>query len=415
MLSISSNKTLFLWVLANIFFAFQFILRLSVGILREEIIQNFTVDSASFGTLAGCYYLGYACAQIPFGILLDSFSFRLVTSCAVAIATIGTIIFITTNTWNVLLFGRFLIGVGSGSAFLAVTKITKSCFHIKYHSQMLGFSFSFGLLGAVFGATPMQYMFDQFGYNKVFYILISIGIIIASTMLLFGKINEKIHDTAKTNTLHSIIRLMLNPQIILIGISGGLMVGSLEGFADVWAIPFFNQSMGFNKADSTTITSFVYVGMCFGGPVLTTIARIIRSPNLTIFYTGIATILIFIVLFCIPKDNCNLAIYIILMFCLGILCCYQVLVFIITADSVEEHSTSLAIAIINCINMSFGYIFHTVIALALTMNWNGEYKNDGSLLYLHDNFVFALSIIPICTFLGQFGFILLNVIPRSKP
>ena len=147
----SLKKPILLWLLANLFFAFQFILRLSAGILREDIIQKFAVDAADFGTLAGYYYLGYAIAQIPLGIMLDRLSFRFVTFFAIVNASIGTLTFVTTTDWNFLLFGRFLIGAGSGVAFLSVAKITKTYFDEKYHSILLGLSFSFGLTGGVFG------------------------------------------------------------------------------------------------------------------------------------------------------------------------------------------------------------------------------------------------------------------------
>lgn len=409
MSNMSFKRALFLWSLASVFFAFQFILRLSAGILREEITQKFAIDAASFGTLAGYYYLGYSGAQIPLGIMLDRLSFRFVTSFAIATAAIGTFAFVTTDNWNILLFSRFLIGVGSGVAFLSVAKIIKSCFEEKYHSPMLGFSFSFGLIGAVFGATPMKYLFDQFGYDTVFNMLAVTGFLISIIILILGKLNNDEETSTAKETLNSVVKLILNPKIILIGISGGLMVGSLEGFADVWAIPFFNQSFGLSKTDSTTITSFVYMGMCFGGPVLTFAASVLRSTNLTIFLTGILTIIIFAVLFYIPGHYFNFTISAVLMFILGILCCYQVLVFIVTSESVDQKSTGLAIAVINCINMSFGHFFHTIIGSAFEYSWNGAITGNGSPLYLHENFVYALAIIPICAFIGQFGFGLLAV------
>ncbi|CAN0575110.1 unnamed protein product, partial [Ectocarpus sp. 12 AP-2014] len=254
MSDISFKRALFLWSLANIFFAFQFILRLSAGILREEIIQKFAIDASNFGTLAGYYYLGYSIAQIPLGIMLDRLSFRFVTSLAIATASIGTLIFVTTDNWSMLLFGRFLIGAGSGVAFLSVAKIIKSCFEEKYHSPMLGFSFSFGLIGAVFGPTPMKYLFDQFGYDIVFNMLAIIGFVISAAILLLGTLDSEKGTNSARDTFNSVVKLILNPKIILIGISGGLMVGALEGFADVWAIPFFNQSFGLSKTDSTTVT-----------------------------------------------------------------------------------------------------------------------------------------------------------------
>jgi predicted MFS family arabinose efflux permease len=413
MMNISFKRAMFLWSLANLFFAFQFILRLSAGILREEIIQKFTIDSASFGTLAGFYYLGYSGSQIPLGIMLDRLSFRFVTSIAITTAAIGTIMFVTTDNWNMLLFSRFLIGVGSGVAFLSVAKIIKNCFDEKYQAAMLGFSFSFGLVGAVFGATPMKYLFDKFGYEYIFFILSIVGFAIALIILALGKLenNSSTSNTAK-DTLAAVIKLITNPKILLIGLSGGLMVGSLEGFADVWAIPFFNQSFGMSKTDSTTITSFVYVGMCFGGPILTIAATILRSENFTIFLTGVLTIAVFVILFYVPGHYFNFISSAALMIFLGILCCYQVLVFIAVSNAVDKNSTGLAIAVANCINMSFGHFFHTIIGSAFENSWDRSLTDYGSPLYTHENFIYALAIIPICCFIGQFGFVI--VAGKSK-
>ena len=90
---------------------------------------------------------------------------------------------------------------------------------------MLGFSFSFGLIGAVFGATPMKYLFDQFGYEYVFNMLTIVGFAIAALILLLGKVENQSDATSTAkDTLNSVVKLILNPKIILIGVSGGLMV-----------------------------------------------------------------------------------------------------------------------------------------------------------------------------------------------
>jgi predicted MFS family arabinose efflux permease len=400
----SSSKPLLLWGLANLFFAFQFILRLSVGVLREDIIQKFQIDVASFGSLAGVYYLGYASMQIPLGIMLDRISFRIVTSLAIITASVGTFIFVATNNWHYLLLGRFLIGAGSGVAFISIAKITKMYFLEKYHGLMLGFAFSFGLTGAVFGATPMRYLFDKFGYYNTFNSLAIIGLSIAFLMLLFGKIKKSDPSAVRLN--HNFISeiggLLINPRIIIVGVCGGLMVGSLEGFADVWAIAFFNQIYGMSQIQSTFVTSFVYMGMCIGGPVLTIAASLLRSDNFMIFITGVLTIIIFVILFCF--SHLSFFISATLMFVLGILCCYQVLVFVVVSSYVPASSAGVAIAVTNCINMSFGYLFHMIIGKLIQSNWDGAINVSGKALYSRETFFIALVIIPIACFIGQFGF-----------
>lgn len=400
----SKSQAMFLWILAIIFFAFQFILRLSVGVLREEIVQKFSIDAASFGTLAGYYYLGYAGSQIPLGLMLDRLSFRFVTFFSISTAAIGTLTFVATNDWNMVLFGRFLIGVGSGVAFLAVAKITKTYFDQQYQSMLLGLAFTFGLIGAFFGVTPMKYLFDLYGYDNTFNTLALACFALAVLMLIFGKIDipsPKKNDSQQ-NIVWQIVTLITNPRILLIGISGGLMVGSLEGFADVWAIPYFEQIFGMSNADSAWVTSFVYAGMCVGGPVLAALAKMIDSENIMIFITGLFTIITFAVIFYIP----DLAFVqsAILMFFLGILCCYQVLVFSVVSRCVSIQNAGLSIAVTNCINMAFGHLFHQYIGSTIQANWDGSLSDTGTALYSRDVLVTALACIPIACFIGQLGF-----------
>lgn len=413
MLNQPLGKPLLLWGLANLFFAFQFILRLSAGILREDIIQKFQIDAASFGTLAGYYYLGYASMQIPLGIMLDQISFRVVTFLAIMTASIGTLIFVATDNWHYLLLGRLLIGGGSGVAFLAIAKITKIYFEEKYHSLMLGFSFTFGLTGAVFGSAPMRFLFDRFGYDNTFNALAVIGIIFALLMLLLGNIEktQNSEDNAGKGVIAEIITLIINPRIILVGVCGGLMVGSLDGFTDVWAIAYFDQVYGMSQAQSTLVTSFVYMGMCVGGPILALAAGLVRSPNFMIFITGVLTITVFVILFWLP--SMSIAATASLMFVLGILCCYQVLVFTVVSSYVPPSSAGMAIALTNCINMSFGHFFHMAIGNLIQARWSGEVNDLGAALYSRETFIIALAIIPICCFIGQCGFGYLAV-RRSK-
>ncbi|WP_375327239.1 MFS transporter [Candidatus Tisiphia endosymbiont of Nemotelus uliginosus] len=402
----SLRKPLFLWFFASLFFAFQFILRLPVGILREEIMQKFSIDTIAFGTLAGYYYLGYAGMQLPIGLMLDKFNFRIVTFLSILLTSLGTLAFITSTNFNFLLVSRLMIGAGSAIGFLSVAKISTAYFPLKYHALMIGFSFTFGLIGAVFGLTPMKLLFNFFGYQNTFYSLAIVALTIGIVILLV-KGDSEIESKPRTDrvTNISIFKLLLNPTILLIGIAGGLMVGALEGFSDLWAIPFFKQIYNMDDIESSFVTSFVYTGMCFGGPILAMASNLVKSSNLIIIISGLMMIVIFIILLYIPSlgfyTSC------LLMFLLGIFCCYQVLIFSIVSSLVSDKSAGLAIAIANCINMAFGYFFHKLMSHAINYTWNGAIDEVGMAIYNRYDFTIAISTIPVCCFIGILIFLYL--------
>lgn len=405
--ALSLKKPIILWSLASLFFAFQFILRLSTGILREEIIQKFAIDTVAFGTLAGYYYLGYAGMQLPIGIMLDKFDFRIVTFVSIVITALGTLTFATSSDFNYLLIGRLMIGAGSAVGFLSVAKITTSYFPAKYHSMMLGLSFTFGLIGAVFGVTPMKLLFSHFGYYYTFYTLAGVGLGIGLMMLLIKNDKQEIEIDNRniSDSRYLILQLLLNPRILLIGIFGGLMVGSLEGFADVWAMPFFTQIYQLSEMESNIATSLVYVGMCFGGPILAFLANLLKSNNSIIIITGLMMVAIFAIL--LACSSLNFLTTSSLMFLLGIFCCYQVLIFTIVSDLIPSKSSGLAIAVVNCINMSFGHIFHKFMSILISYNWDGSVNELNVPIYSRDDFTIAISIIPIFCIIGVIGFIYL--------
>jgi len=394
-----------LWFIATTFFAFQFILRLSLGILREDIIQKFNIDTVAFGTMAGYYYLGYAGMQIPFGIMLDKFNFRVVTAFAIMLTVIGTLTFVLADNWNLVLFGRFLIGAGSAVGFLSVAKVIKLFFEEKYHAFMIGFAFTFGLTGAVFGGTPMKLLFNQFGYYVTFVSLAVVGTLIASMVLVVT--DKKIERAdSKTNahpTYKQIINLLSNPMILLVGVAGGLMVGPLEGFADVWAMPFFQHVHNLSENNAIFITSLVFMGMCVGGPFLAYLAQKTDSNILVISMTGAMTVIVFLIIFFVHE----LSIPVLggLMFYLGILCCYQVLVFAFVSDSVERSCAGIAIAIINCLNMSFGHFFHTIISTMVQKYWDGSMNLAGLPIYNYESYIYGLFVIPIGCLIGTIMFL----------
>ncbi len=49
-----------MWALAVFFFAYQFVVRLTPGLVMPKLMQKFQIDAASFGLFAAIYYFGYA-------------------------------------------------------------------------------------------------------------------------------------------------------------------------------------------------------------------------------------------------------------------------------------------------------------------------------------------------------------------
>src|ERR1700722_5448726 len=97
------------WIIASLFYAYQYVLRVMPNIMMVDILQQFHIDTATFGQLSGVYYIGYSLMHIPIGIMLDRYGPKRVMPLALIITVIGPPPFIVSNFWIYPIIGRCLM------------------------------------------------------------------------------------------------------------------------------------------------------------------------------------------------------------------------------------------------------------------------------------------------------------------
>jgi MFS family permease len=179
------EKFSLLWFAAVLFFAYQFVLRLSPGVLIDELMIKYQISASTFGLITSVYYAGYAGMQIPMGIIVDRYGIRCTVAISALICVFGNIFLIMSDHWFIALLGRCLVGIGSAAGALGAISAARLCFSHKHLSKMIGFSVMLSLLGAIYGKSINHYFVDTFGMEKSIFYLTLPGIIIALGILIF--------------------------------------------------------------------------------------------------------------------------------------------------------------------------------------------------------------------------------------
>ena len=386
-----------MWVFPLSFFTYQFILRLWPSLMMQQIMQQFQIDATGFGLLASVYYYGYAGMQLPIAVLLDRFGARYVVCICAVVCGLATLLFTYTDNWTLALLSRFLVGAGSAAGFLATSKVISQWFGQEYYARMVGFSFTVGLLGAIYGGKPVSLLVENFGWQQVAFVLAFVSIGIGVLALLFLITISTAVEEKSSFCLKDLRNLLSSPIIWLLAISNLLMVGPLEGFADVWGVNYLMEALSLVKADAAGFVSYIFVGMLFGGPLLAAWAK--RAGNyIVITLCSVGMVLAFLGLL---YANAFFASYSlsILFFGVGILCCYQVLVFATGSELVSPAMLGITIAFLNCINMLGGSFFHSTIGWAMDLFWTGRMA-EGIRIYTVHSYQQALLIIPVAAAIG---------------
>ncbi|MDQ2993942.1 MAG: MFS transporter [Pseudomonadota bacterium] len=388
-----------MWLVPLSFFAFQFILRLWPGLMMQPIMEQFSIDASHFGMLAAFYYYGYASMQIPVAILLDRYSARTILFAFAVLCGLDTLLFTYTDTFVIAVFSRFLIGVGSAVGFLGVSKVVSEWFPKEQYARMIGLSFTFGLMGAIYGGKPISLLISTYSWQNVAYTLALVSIAIGCTAYLVLRSPESSEKSASRQSFKfaNFRELLTSPLIWCLAIANLLMVGALEGFADVWGVPYLMKAYPLDKADCAGLISFIFFGMLFGGPLLAFFAR--KFGNYPVIAaSGIGMAIAFITLLQHPAYNHLMLAC--LFFVVGVLCCYQVIVFAAGANLVAPQNLGVTVAFLNCINMLGGSFFHTSIGKIMDIFWTGALNAEGLRVYDSDVYRYALSIIPLCAIVG---------------
>lgn len=393
-ISFSSSRTIAwaVWIFASIFYAYQFILKVMPSIMLNDIMTQFNMDAATFGQFSGIYYLGYSLAHLPLGIMLDRFGPKKIMTGSLFLIIIGLMPLLLATHWIYAILGRFLVGIGSSAAILGVFKVIRISFNAALFPRMLSFSVAIGLLGAIYGGGPVSYIQGIVGYQKVIELFALLGLGLAAITYW---IIPNGHSDSKQSILSDIKEVLSNKKVIGSCICAGLMVGPLEGFADVWGTLFFQKIYGYDVTISASLPSMIFLGMCVGAPLLSLIADKIKDYLLTIIGAG----LIMTVGFCfLIVTHLSFGILVFNLLLIGICCAYQILAIYKASTYVREEVAGLTTAIANMIIMFFGYAFHTLIGQ--TINFAGGSNTPIALIS-------GILIIPIALCMGSCGYVLL--------
>ena len=109
-------------VLCAGFLASQFY-RVSNAVIAPELMRELSITPEAMGFVTGIFFLVFAAAQLPVGILLDRYGLRRTMSGLFLIAVLGSIVFALAEDVFWLAVGRGLMGLGCAAGLLSLIHI----------------------------------------------------------------------------------------------------------------------------------------------------------------------------------------------------------------------------------------------------------------------------------------------------
>lgn len=389
------------WFSIALFFFYQYILRISPGIMVVELRSAFQLTAEQFSSLGSIYLLAYALLQIPLGFILDSFGVRRVISIAILICILGACVFaLATDLW-MLQIGRFLIGLGSAPAFICALKIVHDHLPEEYAGLLMGFTLAIGTIGAVISGKIVVILLESSPWNHVLFFAAALGLVI----LLFvwfavpsDKQSSHMRANAFTSVREGLVAVFEHKEIILYSLLAIGLFTPLSVMADLWGTAFLIEKYSLPRAQAAGLTLYLYMGLTLGSLVL---------PWLSLKYhraKGVIQICI-IGLICtlgllIYGHGLNLWQLAILITLIGIFCGAEMICFAAATRNCTPAISGLALGVVNTLNMLGGGVVQQMIGWTLDLQWKGGHSMTGERYYgvseLEISFSLLIAIIIAC-------------------
>src|SRR4051812_6193488 len=137
-------------------YALSYLFRNVNGVVARDIMRDLGVGADGLGLLTSVYFLTFAAAQLPIGVLLDRFGPRRVQSALFLVAGAGAALSGLSTGMAGLYAGRALIGVGTAGSLVSGLKASAQWFPGERLPLVNGAFIMCGGLGALVATWPVE-------------------------------------------------------------------------------------------------------------------------------------------------------------------------------------------------------------------------------------------------------------------
>ena len=383
-----------IWGFGALFYLMGFFQRVAPAVMTAELMQEFNISAASLGNLSAFYFYSYVAMQVPTGIIADIWGPRRLLSTGALVAAIGILLFaVAPNIWWANC-GRFLIGGSVAVAWVSTLKLAGEWFPSRYFAMISGIALFFGLVGAVFAGPPLRLLIVAFGWRSIMLVSAFVTFAICACVWLIVRDHpvEKgytgytnpvpaVAESSHRQIISGIYHVLRYPNVWLLFIIGGGMVGCVLTFGGLWGVPYLSTHHGLSTTEAAALNSTLLVAWGIGGPIFGGLSdRVGRRKPLFILGVTLTVIgwgMVFFV------SDLPVAVLAILLFATGFTSGCVIISFAFARESVPAHLAGTVIGLNNTGFMLGPTLLQPAVGWILDRRWYGELLNGGKIYSLN--------------------------------
>jgi MFS family permease len=215
------------------------------AVMAAPLATELGLGADDLGLLTSVYFVTFAAAQIPIGILLDRFGPRRVQSTLLLVAAVGSTLFALSDHFLMLLLGRALIGLGVASAMTAGLKALVLWFPRDRVPLLNGLMVMLGALGAVTATLPADLLLDWIGWRELFGLFA--GLTVAGAVMVYLIVPEAT-PVASSVVSVGLRKVYADPRFWRVAPLSASCIGTAWALQGLWAAQWLKDVEGLDRA-----------------------------------------------------------------------------------------------------------------------------------------------------------------------
>lgn len=379
-----------------LFYCYEFVLRIIPGALQSELSAAFgNISASTFGQLSAFYYFAYSPMQMPVGMLMDRYGPRRLLSFACLCCSLGSFMFSYSSSLPIAGAGRFLVGFGSSFAFVGVLSLALHWLPRRYFSLVAGLITTLGMLGLVYGEIKITELASTMGLHYVLLLMVILGLILTALIFLIvrdGSGPTPVRVQPLPDFFKNVIKVLLSPQVWLIGFVGACLYTSLSVFGELWGKSYLEHAHHLSKVQAAKAISCMFLGWAVGAPIAGYFSDVSGRRVMPLVIGALSSfVCICLILYFPGLSYVTLSI---ILFLYGVFSGTELIVFIMAKENSGAQLSGTVFAATNMIVTLGGVIFQPLVGKLLDTFGDSRLVN-GEHLYSVSDYQMALSILPI--------------------
>jgi len=389
-----------------LFYCYNYFLRVSPGVMQDQLASAFHINATAFGTLAGLYYWSYTPMQLPAGMIYDKYGVKFVLSAAVLTAVAGLWVFISTDHYYTAALGRLMIGAGCAFAYIGTLKLASLWLPANRFAFVAGLATAAGMTSGAMAQTYLTRVTQYISYHDALYSVLLVGIALSMFIFLAVKNRAKedlpcqqmCNPKSMSDLLKDLKQIFTSKQMWLIGIIGCLVYLPSSVFLDTWGVPYLKGVYDLSQPEAVSTIHYTFYGWILAGPLTGALSDKLKLRKIPLALSGFFAAIFLCVIFYGP--HLSISMLNLIFFMVGFCCGAHSICFALGKENNPIHLSGTAVAATNMLIMAGGMIFQPLAGTLLDLHASGLVGADGLRIYTSDDYNFALSIIPFGVALG---------------